>query len=959
MVRALVDTGCSTTVVKSQLVDCHIRECRMFAFDGREVKCKGKCWTELVVGEKHLEVEVVVIDEIVNGVDMVLGMDVIELLGGVTVSKGTVRFGAGHCLAAIVEDQRSDEGEGTECLIEDKDFTAKFDGRNWTVKWFWKADDPPVLKNSLTCYDKQLTGRKRVEFEKEVERWIDEGILMPWKEKVESGILPLMAVEQPTKRKVRPVLDYRELNAYVQSHTGDEMTDVCSEVMRKWRQVEGDATLVDLKSAYLQIKVASEFWKYQLVKYKGQTFCLTRLGFGLNCAPRVMAVILKTVLSKSKRIQLATSSYIDDILVDESQVSAEELVDHLNKYGLATKPPEHLDGGAALGLKLQKNERGELVFSRGNELPCTVENLTRRELFSVCGKLVGHYPLAGWLRIACSYIKRRAEGTRWDDFVGEHAMRMMKETLEEVRRADPVRGSWHVPRRDNGVVWCDASSIALGVLLEIDGCAVEDAAWLRKESDFSHINVAELEAILKGVNLALKWGLKEINVMTDSATVHGWVKVALAEERRIRTKGAAEMIIKRRLGILKNLSEEFDLRIAITFVPTLKNKADALTRVKKGWLATKEEDPVLGKAAMCAAAVDLKEIHGMHHVGVDRTLFLARKIDPTITRRAVQQVVRGCERCQMIDPAPVVHHRGELGVRENWKRLAVDVTHYRQVAYLSIIDCGPGRLAIWKELKRESAECIASVVDNLFLERGPADELLLDNATVFRSEALGKVLSKWNVQRFFRAAYRPEGNGIIERHHRTIKTMAERGGISPLQAVFWYNMSPRSGQDEQSVPQRSIFRYDWRHPAAAPPKVGEEKAASVKLGEEVWVKPAHARCTSHWQKGVITGINSQSNVSVDNMPRHILDVRKVVHPHESEERNEEEQEMFGARRIMHPPEDEEESEEEAPQDEDVEVEIADDCEQRYPQRVRRPPLWMEDYVTELSSNLDESFGVQD
>ena len=38
-----------------------------------------------------------------------------------------------------------------------------------------------------------------------------------------------------------------------------------------------------------------------------------------------------------------------------------------------------------------------------------------------------------------------------------------------------------------------------------------------------HINIAELDAVLKGVNLALKWGLKDISVMTDSATVLSWL----------------------------------------------------------------------------------------------------------------------------------------------------------------------------------------------------------------------------------------------------------------------------------------------------------------------------------------------------------------------------------------------------------------------------------------------------
>ena len=128
-----------------------------------------------------------------------------------------------------------------------------------------------------------------------------------------------------------------------------------------------------------------------------------------------------------------------------------------------------------------------------------------------------------------------------------------------------------------------------------------------------------------------------------------------------------------------------------------------------------------------------------------------------------------------------------------------------------MVDCGPGRIAIWRQLKRESADEIASILNEIFLERGPVEELLMDNTTVFRSELLKRALDNWGVQRFFRAAYRPSGNGIVERHHRTIKAMAERGSISPMEAVFWYNMSPRAGQDENSVPQREVFCYEWRH----------------------------------------------------------------------------------------------------------------------------------------------------
>ena len=938
VVKALVDTGCTTTMVRAHLVRMYERneqEMYMVAFDGRQVKCHGTCCIRLQVAENPVEVHAVVVDKVVEGIDVVMGMDVIDQLGGVTVCKRTVRFGEGVCLAA----SKPMSARNSTCVIDDKDFRATFDGTHWTAEWRWKGNSPPTLRNKVSCYDKQLEGEKREKFDREVDRWIEEGILVPWGEEVEGGILPLMAVEQHTKNKVRPVLDYRELNEYVECHTGDDMTDVCNEVLREWRQIEGEVKLVDLKSAYLQIRISRELWKYQLVKYKGKTYCLTRLGFGLNCAPRIMTSILKTVLGKSERVEQATSSYVDDIIVEESRVTALEVIEHLKKFGLITKAPESLEGGAALGLKLQANERGVLDFFRGNEIPDVPERLTRRDLFSICGKLVGHYPIAGWLRVACSYVKRTAEGSGWNDYVGDRTVAIVREMLDRVKRDDPVKGSWAVPKTSSGVIWCDASSIAMGVLIEKGKTVVEDAAWLRKKTDFNHINVAELEAIIKGVNLALKWGLKEMDLMTDSATVYGWVKLILTEERRVKTKGAAEMLVKRRLGILKNLIEEFNLRINIHLVPTLKNKADILTRVKKSWLLREEDDCEEGN--VCAGAVNLREVHDLHHMGVERSLFLARKLDPTVARQAVRKVVRTCSRCQSIDPAPVSHERGEIGIRDNWKRLAIDVTHYRQIPYLSMVDCGPGRFAVWRELRRETAECIASELEEVFLERGPVEEVLMDNATAFRSETLRELFDRWKIQPFIRNAYRADGNGIVERHHRTIKATAERGGIRPQEAVFWYNASPRSGQSEDSVPQRSLFRYEWRHPALQPLQEKDVKEAQVKIGEEVWVKPPNARCTTQWRKGIVTGINSRNNISVDGMPRHILDIRRVILPSESSDGSEEEEEEQNEEVVLIEMGNDVEQEEE----EGAEMEHGHmEAERRYPDRIRRPPSWMEDYV---------------
>ena len=72
-IRALVDTGCSTVVVRTSLVGRIEGKSRIFAFDNREVECRGVSWLDLVVAGTPVKVSAVVIDRIVDGVDVVLG----------------------------------------------------------------------------------------------------------------------------------------------------------------------------------------------------------------------------------------------------------------------------------------------------------------------------------------------------------------------------------------------------------------------------------------------------------------------------------------------------------------------------------------------------------------------------------------------------------------------------------------------------------------------------------------------------------------------------------------------------------------------------------------------------------------------------------------------------------------------------------------------------------------------
>ena len=79
----------------------------------------------------------------------------------------------------------------------------------------------------------------------------------------------------------------------------------------------------------------------------------------------------------------------------------------------------------------------------------------------------------------------------------------------------------------------------------------------------------------------------------------------------------------------------------------------------------------------------------------------------------------------------------------------------------------------------------------LFYEWGPLAEILTDNDTAFRSSLLKAFLDEWRVQLRFRCAYVPSGNGIVERYHRTVKRIAARKRCTILEAVCWYNVTPK------------------------------------------------------------------------------------------------------------------------------------------------------------------------
>ena len=218
---------------------------------------------------------------------------------------------------------------------------------------------------------------------------------------------------------------------------------------------------------------------------------------------------------------------------------------------------------------------------------------------------------------------------------------------------------------------------------------------------------------------------------------------------------------------------------------------------------------------------------------------------------------------------------GDLTVDGNWCQVAVDVALFGGQLYLLMVDCGPSRVAIWQRLQIKSSTHIVTQLRSVVIERGPCDELLLDNSTAFRSAIVAQFADEWGIALQFQAAYALGVNGIVERNHQTIKRIVKRGGITPGEATFWYNVTPRKDIEESSVPSNLLFRYHWRVPFDVNLRTeGGDVESSFLVGDEVWVKSSPPSCVKQWMPGKVTRIVSKHTVCVDGMPRHVRDIRK-------------------------------------------------------------------------------------
>ena len=82
--------------------------------------------------------------------------------------------------------------------------------------------------------------------------------------------------------------------------------------------------------------------------------------------------------------------------------------------------------------------------------------------------------------------------------------------------------------------------------------------------------------------------------------------------------------------------------------------------------------------------------------------------------------------------------------------------------------------------------------------------MLTDNGTAFTRQHFQLFLQDWGVWLQFLCAYKPAGNGIVKRSHRSMKTIV---ALKP-EVVYWYNVMPKDTVSTSMAPSNVIYIYN-------------------------------------------------------------------------------------------------------------------------------------------------------
>jgi len=850
--RGGVDSFSSITIISDQLrralnLQLQSPQSQVLAVGGEKLIVLGR--TEIVVSMNAKSVRVcayVIPEMVLPEIEILLGHDVHDKLGTGMVwnfATNDIKYVGATSERAVAHKQEYVKEEekiltvdspvghhGPEgppnLLIDEPDFTlTRTHGSNhrWVVSNKWIDDAPPPSNmsefsrcDSVYYKKKWITEDKLSDL---VSDWIKNDILRPISQSEVKFIIPLNPVKGATTKstKIRLAMDYSDLNQFLVSTTSVETNEDCLQQLRLWR-LRGNGAVIDLSKAYLSIDLDEQQWPYHCVKFRGNFYCMTRLAFGVANGPRVLFRALEKILKDHDLLV-----YRDDLLVDDAVVAEIESI--LFQNGFNTKPPEKIGPGAetaggqtvrALGLSVKANEWRRTEQNTDDWRLSTEyddKELTFSAMAGWIATLTAVAPVQSWLRPIGVILKSRIGKLvqledekltikqKWQRFVtDEEILFLYKHVRQRLRNGDnPMHGAWAVPKTGDWELHTDASSLIQGGLLIRNGVIIEDFA--NKAPEHVHINVKELNALITGIQLLLRYRPgrgDRCNIYCDNHSVVCWV-TATFKKTPIRSKAMYAELIKTRLLIIQEMIDSTGLDLTIRYVKSSENKADSLTRVdskhgKKAdtqaqsvvggiWTRTISHSPIPSSQWWWVEQGDTKDVstllrkshEEMLHPSVNQLYWVIKKAFPDLEcsdlRKMIMSMTASCDICakKVAKREPWVGHGKSFEAKAIGEVIFLDSFKIDGMSFTNIID-GYSKYVVPVSIQGSAnAETTRQALLTWVAMFGIPRVVRCDRGSEHNS--LQQLADEYHFQLRQGSVQHPQSQGVVERFHRTILSL--------------------------------------------------------------------------------------------------------------------------------------------------------------------------------------------
>ena len=609
-------------------------------------------------------------------------------------------------------------------------------------------------------YPRHVSPAVNDEIEKEVQRWLKEGII---RRSLAPTAAPVVAVRKPDG-SIRVCIDYRDLNRWTQRvHSPLPRTDDCLRKMGGKRYFGK----MDLRWGFHQLAVSERCRYLTAFVVKSGTYEFTRVPFGLMNASCIYQRRVKEAVADTPndRVQCDdnTEVFIDDIGLggsdeDEFLAVLDETLTRLERAGIVVKASKCTFGfpeieflghiANATGVRLKK-ERIEAVLN----MPEPRNQAAVRRFLGVANGFRDF--IQGYSEIVAPLTKLtgRNSAWEWDTPQKEAFAELRKRVAEHTMR-------YHIDYRYPIIVRPDSSIVGTGAVLlqPVDGVErpviflsekYSDAAtrWstIEQEAYAIYSAIMKMESYLLGHHFIVETDHRNLVFMAEAT---------------------APKVVRWRLRL-----QEFDFQIH--HIPGVRNEiADTLSRCFVA-NARKRKRDLTHKERF-----DLVHNSVRGHFGVQRTIEALNSEGLAWEgklREEVTDFISKCPTCQKRNAEQGEMHPALASTctYQLFERVAIDTMgplpedEFGNKYVIVIIDMFSRVLELYPAPTCESVAAARALLQWVCRYGMPA-EVQSDNGPQYASALIEELLQLLNVSRRYIVPYRPQANGTVERANKEI-----------------------------------------------------------------------------------------------------------------------------------------------------------------------------------------------